>query len=229
MARDRAALFGAVDAATKSLGFNTFLLFCHRATKREMILESTLTDFQDSFLVDYDRFDWSEDDFLLDCMLQTQRPVVWNTRNVRYEAIRKQSYIDFLHASAMCTGLIVPLNHRPNTASAFSLIADSGSLPPVGLIQATTVLANAAMTKAEVLGLCPEISVDEASAVRLLSNVQLEVWDWIAEGKSNNDIATITGMSGRTVRYHVTEILRKLGVATRMQAAALRRSGSPND
>jgi len=53
-----------------------------------------------------------------------------------------------------------------------------------------------------------------------LSRRQAEVLSWIAEGKTNDEIATILGMSERTVEKHVEHILRKLGVETRTAAAA---------
>ncbi len=44
---------------------------------------------------------------------------------------------------------------------------------------------------------------------------------WIAQGKTNGDIATILGISEATVKKHVLEIFVKLGVETRT-AASLR-------
>jgi DNA-binding CsgD family transcriptional regulator len=44
---------------------------------------------------------------------------------------------------------------------------------------------------------------------------------WLAQGKTNADIATILGNSESTVKKHVLEIFEKLGVETR-GAAALR-------
>jgi DNA-binding NarL/FixJ family response regulator len=44
---------------------------------------------------------------------------------------------------------------------------------------------------------------------------------WIAQGKTNGDIATILGISEATVKKHVLEIFAKLGVETRT-AASLR-------
>lgn len=44
---------------------------------------------------------------------------------------------------------------------------------------------------------------------------------WLAQGKTNSDIATILGNSESTVKKHVLEIFEKLGVETR-GAAALR-------
>lgn len=48
-----------------------------------------------------------------------------------------------------------------------------------------------------------------------------EVLFWIAQGKSNPDIALILGTSPRTIHKHVENIFRKLGCETRA-AAALR-------
>jgi len=44
---------------------------------------------------------------------------------------------------------------------------------------------------------------------------------WVAQGKTNADIATILGISEWTVKKHVLEIFEKLGVETRT-AAGLR-------
>jgi DNA-binding NarL/FixJ family response regulator len=48
-----------------------------------------------------------------------------------------------------------------------------------------------------------------------------EVLLWVAQGKTNADIATILGISESTVKKHVLEVFEKLGVETR-SAAALR-------
>ncbi len=46
-----------------------------------------------------------------------------------------------------------------------------------------------------------------------------EVLYWLAQGKSNPDIATILGLSVRTVHKHVEHIFQKLGLETRASAA----------
>ncbi|MCL4787831.1 MAG: response regulator transcription factor [Verrucomicrobia bacterium] len=48
-----------------------------------------------------------------------------------------------------------------------------------------------------------------------------EVLLWVAQGKTNGDIATILGISESTVKKHLLEIFAKLGVETR-SAATLR-------
>jgi DNA-binding NarL/FixJ family response regulator len=53
---------------------------------------------------------------------------------------------------------------------------------------------------------------------------------WLAQGKTNPDIATILGITESTVKKHVQEIFEKLGVETRGAAAvrALEVLGSPS-
>lgn len=58
-----------------------------------------------------------------------------------------------------------------------------------------------------------------AALMRLgLTAREAEVLYWIAQGKSNPDIATILGASVRTVHKHVEHIFQKLGLETRNAA-----------
>lgn len=58
----------------------------------------------------------------------------------------------------------------------------------------------------------------EKSELRLTDR-ELQVLTWVARGKSSSDIATILGISERTVNFHLDNAMRKAGVATRVQAA----------
>ena len=52
-----------------------------------------------------------------------------------------------------------------------------------------------------------------------LTNREREVLDLIAQGKSNQEIAEILFITLKTVKTHVSNILAKLGVEDRTQAA----------
>ena len=66
---------------------------------------------------------------------------------------------------------------------------------------------------------------DSASAQRLerigLTPREAEVLLWVAQGKANTDIGVILGMSEKTVKIHMGNILRKLSVENRTAAARL--------
>jgi len=48
-----------------------------------------------------------------------------------------------------------------------------------------------------------------------------EILRWVREGKSNQQIGEVLGISALTVKNHVQKILRKLGAANRAQAVAM--------
>jgi DNA-binding NarL/FixJ family response regulator len=54
--------------------------------------------------------------------------------------------------------------------------------------------------------------------VEMLTNRELEVFAKLAQGASNQTIADDLRISERTVRGHLTNIMRKLGLATRLHA-----------
>jgi DNA-binding CsgD family transcriptional regulator len=53
-----------------------------------------------------------------------------------------------------------------------------------------------------------------------LSPRESEVLAWVAQGKTNPEIGTILGLSGRTIQTHLDHIYRKLDVQTRTAAVA---------
>ena len=64
---------------------------------------------------------------------------------------------------------------------------------------------------------------DFASALPLaklgLTPREAEVLLWVAQGKANADVATILGMSEKTVKIHMGRVFDKLNVETRTAAA----------
>ena len=54
-----------------------------------------------------------------------------------------------------------------------------------------------------------------------LSARQAEVLDWVARGKTNKEVATILGLSERTVHHHLEQVYRTLGVDNRTAAARI--------
>lgn len=224
MADDRQGLFAAVEAGCAGFGFDSFLLFCYKPNKCAAVADPTLTNAEPSFLADYVQRGWWEADFLLDEVTVFNRSVVWSVADPGQWDERQRRYLDFLVDNHVLQGLAVPLKHRPGAASGFAIGCRASETLPEGSMQVATIIGAAAMARAELLGLCEEMRPEAALAMKALSKVQHEVLSWIVEGKSNVDIATIVGLSERAVRYHVTEILRKLGVVSRAQAATIWRA-----
>ena len=68
-----------------------------------------------------------------------------------------------------------------------------------------------------------EVSADFTSAMPLetlgITPREAEVLLWVAQGKSNSDVASILDLSEKTVKIHLRHIFEKLGVETRTAAA----------
>ena len=63
-----------------------------------------------------------------------------------------------------------------------------------------------------------------AQRLRRLTAREREVHHWLAQGKTNDEIAGILGISTHTVKHHVDHIFQKLGVENRYAAALAGRS-----
>lgn len=59
---------------------------------------------------------------------------------------------------------------------------------------------------------------------------EIEIWAWLACGRSNGEIAGRMDLSARTVRFHLSNLFRKIRVDNRGEAIALayRTAGLPN-
>lgn len=54
-----------------------------------------------------------------------------------------------------------------------------------------------------------------------LSQREKEILFWLAEGKSNWDVSVILGISERTIRFHIKNVMKKLNAVNRTHAVAI--------
>jgi transcriptional regulator EpsA len=62
--------------------------------------------------------------------------------------------------------------------------------------------------------------VEPSGVERLITQREVEILQWVRDGKSNLEIGEILGISPLTVKNHVQKILKKLNVQNRAQAVA---------
>jgi transcriptional regulator EpsA len=72
----------------------------------------------------------------------------------------------------------------------------------------------------------PAVSPTEPAPPSQITDREKEILRWVREGKSNQQIGDVLGISALTVKNHVQKILRKLGAANRAQAVAIAMSAS---
>jgi DNA-binding CsgD family transcriptional regulator len=73
---------------------------------------------------------------------------------------------------------------------------------------------------ADALGLVASVRLDRTALEGLLTRRELDVLALLAQGASNNAIASALVISSGTVKFHVSSLLRKLHVANRAEAVA---------
>lgn len=113
---------------------------------------------------------------------------------------------------------------KPDVRAGMNLGADDYLTKPVAKADLLNAIASR-LRRADQAAV-PEFKPDFTSAKPLETVLGLtprvaETLLWIAQGKTNGDIATILGISEATVKKHVLEIFSRLGVETRT-AASLR-------
>jgi DNA-binding CsgD family transcriptional regulator len=153
----------------------------------------------------------------------TPDPASWVSAAAEWEAVRRP----YDHARALvraAESLLATRGRRREAAAAlgtaFGLAARLGAVP---LQTEVTDLARAArlpVPRAPEQVEVPETVVGE-SVLGGLTEREEQVLVLLADGRTNREIGESLYMSPKTASVHVTHILQKLGVRTRVQAAAL--------
>lgn len=106
---------------------------------------------------------------------------------------------------------ITAFTQRTHQMTARKLGCDDFVIKPIDFELLITIVRN------RLEGSLPEATL-EATDFHLTER-ELETLTWVARGKSSSDIGVILGVSERTVNFHIDNVIRKTGVATRIQAA----------
>lgn len=139
-------------------------------------------------------FIWS--DFLSACSLTPQQ------RQVMRE-VAENGIVD---------GFGISIHEAGGYVGTVKLAATSVSLDPAGRV--TLALASVYLYQR----LCALRAAARRCAGTRLSPREIEILRWITEGKSDWQIGRILAISDKTVNYHIENVKRKFGVATRVKA-----------
>lgn len=181
--------------------------------------DPTLTDWSKSDLEEYHRNNLIDCDPLLELLAERHVRKLWRPADWHGKP-KAQAYRAYVEQIGVRSGVTVTLAGRPDRISAFAALSSENVEDP-SVAPAIAVLAQAALAKAAALEVSSADLPAGCARQSSLTEKQLEILSWAREGKSNRDIATILSISPRTVNYHMSEILRKLGVASRTQAITM--------
>jgi len=221
-AGDKQELHAAIYAAIRSLGFDSYNLGCEKPAKREFMTNPTLTNWSYDDLVAYERDGWTGKDPLLAYAATGGRPLYWDVWT--WQRQQRPDYLEYVKSAGLFSGVTVPIEAKGPAVSALTLLSWTDRKHDPDVAQAASIIGMVATARAAALGLTAGLSLGDGSRLRSLSSLQREILKWIAAGKSNSEIALIVGQSKRSIDYHVIEILKKLGVNSRVQAAAIHAS-----
>lgn len=208
-----------VQRSIERFGFQSYNLSFRKKDRREFMSEPTLTNWSGADLARYADEGWVEKDPLLEMAVgRAGRPMVWTP--AQWASSVHSTYGEYIASTGIISGATAALDERPGSLSAITALSFADASRSRSDAYAIQIIGQVAVTRAAVLGI-PRADVIGAPYLNRLSSRQMEILGWIAQGKSNADIAIIVGSSKRTVDYHVSEILRKLEVASKAQAAAI--------
>lgn len=219
-AQNKSQLVSALSDGLASLGFQNFILSCNKADVSEFMTAPTLTNWTADELDAYHREGWGTRDPLLELLGQADLRKLWKPSDWARSADTRE-YAEYLCSIGIRSGVTASVLGTPETISAITALSFSDIIIDPDAPHAVAALAQTASTQAAMLGIPSAWPPAMFQALKKLSARQLEILQWASQGKSNRDIATIIGSSKRTIDYHMSEILRKLDVASRAQAVII--------
>ncbi|MCG8616969.1 MAG: autoinducer binding domain-containing protein [Desulfobacterales bacterium] len=172
--------------------------------------------FPDEWVELYTSQKYNRVDPIVDTHLKTFSPQLWSETYQRCAAI-DPAFIhqsrDFKLVNGITYGLPAP---GKDISSLFSFSRESSAVPShtAGLAKILVPYLHNALVRVY-------LNNGRAKTPAGISGREKEVLKWIGKGKTNWEISVILGISERTVKFHVTNILKKLDAATRSQAMAV--------
>lgn len=198
--------------------FDGFCLAIDRQDTDDISRFVKLHDWPEPWIAEYQELGLSQKDPHPHLVRERQRPYLWDHSS--FAPHTDASFVlDVAAQYGVRAGLIVPLRLSSGThalslhSRETTLSYDLARVTELSLL--ATTLADHYLELAA-SGTLP--ATERTEQLDALSSLQTEILQWMAIGKTNWEVATILSLPKRTVDYHVSCILKKLGVTSRLQA-----------
>ena len=157
--------------------------------------------------------EWDKIDPVVHQIHSARRPFAWTEVCERTKLTTKQkAFLADCRAMGVHSGITIPL-HGPGTdVDLISLsLRDEKSVPTdrLPLVYGLTVQYRLRLS---------ELNGETQYSGEDLTTKEIECLQWCKEGKTNWEIGEILAISEKTVEFHLSNTIRKLGVSNRMTA-----------
>lgn len=208
------------NAFTESLhrlGFISYNISVNRPSPAEFMEKPTFTTWTTQQLDTYVNDRWFGRDPLMKHLKHNNTPLLWSQQN--WNRPGSEEYYDYIRFQGIMGGLTLSLPALDGKASAITLLSIDPKPQSCEVIPQVTILSSVAVARMAAFGQ-GQFTEYDLHRFKLLSDLQIEILGWMAKGKTNNEISSIVGRTERAIAYHVSEILSKIDVTSRAQAAA---------
>ncbi|WP_306154626.1 LuxR family transcriptional regulator [Roseovarius sp. MMSF_3281] len=212
-------LNAAIASAACDAGFISFNITVNKRYAAEFMEDPLLTNWSRDDLIAYTRDGWAEGDPLLRRAVEAESPFLWSADEWREKGY--SDYFEYLRLNGIRGGATIPLGNKPGQLGAMTLLSASANPLTANTLHAVNVLARFSLARVQVLSEGTDLRNRDPDPLHALSTRQVEILHWVAEGKTNREIAVIMESTLSTINYHLEQIRHKLGVPNRTSAAAL--------
>lgn len=184
-------------------------------------------NFPQIWLFQYWRNGYGKIDPVLHALVRSQKTQVWSQVYAGVKSDKEREFVE--SATAFGLGDGVTVGRLDPSCAVTSFFAFGGGEPAqhsryVKLVDYLGQHLHLAIMRSSSKAACLT-----SKCVNKLSPKEVTILNWMKDGKTNWEIAQITGVTERTIRFHVESIFSKLNVTSRTQAVAVAvQHGLPN-
>jgi len=213
---DRAQLMAAIEGVTCQLGAEhfaaAFLPLVHERLDSYFIWENWPSPWFERYL----KLNYFHADPVVRFVRLSGRPIIWS-KSLELQKLSPKSkrIMDEASDFGLVDGVTIPLHSKHGIAGVFSVAGRGPTLSPqeVTLLQFVATQAHRRLLD---LAAPPVLPLDDLTVTKTES----ECLTWCASGKTDREIASITGRSPRTIQAHIHNLQRKLGATNRARLIA---------
>jgi DNA-binding CsgD family transcriptional regulator len=183
--------------------------------------------FSQLWLFQYWKNRYGEVDPVLHALVRSRKAQVWSQVYAGVKSEREKEFVKSAASFGLSDGVTV--GSPDPSCGVVSFFAFAGGEPAlhkryVGFLNYLGQHLHLALLRSS-----SKTSCSNSKCVTALSPREVTVLNWIKNGKTNWEIAQITGVTERTIRFHVESIFSKLDVTSRSHAVAVAvQHGLPN-